>query len=198
MRTYDVQKFLMNSSLAIVMIWLQQIECKSVTEPPKRNLQNSQLEILPHKLTLRGSRARQHLLVMATQLDGSRKDVTEEAHLKSGNNSIVRVSNKGEVVGISDGSTQIVASWKSQSSRGAVTLRDSKLQRSVSFVNDVIPLLTRAGCNQGTCHGAGSEVNPRLRFSARMASRTSGLLADWPLVLLENLGFHAVWGSSGQ
>src|SRR6185503_5368450 len=27
-------------------------------------------------------------------------------------------------------------------------------QRPISFVNDVIPVLTRAGCNSGTCHGA--------------------------------------------
>src|SRR5205823_3888078 len=28
-----------------------------------------------------------------------------------------------------------------------------------SFVNDVIPVLTRAGCNQGTCHGAAAGKN---------------------------------------
>ena len=27
-------------------------------------------------------------------------------------------------------------------------------QKPVSFLNDVIPALTRAGCNQGACHGA--------------------------------------------
>lgn len=30
----------------------------------------------------------------------------------------------------------------------------STAQKPVSFVNDVIPVLTRAGCNQGICHGA--------------------------------------------
>lgn len=28
------------------------------------------------------------------------------------------------------------------------------VQKPISFVNDVIPVLTRAGCNQGICHGA--------------------------------------------
>src|SRR2546421_4357495 len=33
------------------------------------------------------------------------------------------------------------------------------IQRPISFVNDVIPALTRAGCNQGTCHGAAAGKN---------------------------------------
>lgn len=31
--------------------------------------------------------------------------------------------------------------------------------RPISFVNDVVPVLTRAGCNQGTCHGAAAGKN---------------------------------------
>src|SRR5258708_35621902 len=30
---------------------------------------------------------------------------------------------------------------------------------TVSFVNDVVPVLTRAGCNAGTCHGAAAGKN---------------------------------------
>ena len=29
----------------------------------------------------------------------------------------------------------------------------------VSFTNDVVPVLTRVGCNQGTCHGAAAGKN---------------------------------------
>ena len=32
-------------------------------------------------------------------------------------------------------------------------------QKPVSFVNDVIPALTRTGCNMGTCHGAAAGKN---------------------------------------
>src|SRR5437764_2273701 len=31
--------------------------------------------------------------------------------------------------------------------------------KTPSFVNEVIPLLTRMGCNQGSCHGKGSGQN---------------------------------------
>jgi hypothetical protein len=34
----------------------------------------------------------------------------------------------------------------------AVTLAASAAERSVSFINDVVPILTKAGCNTGACH----------------------------------------------
>src|SRR5437763_9181526 len=41
-----------------------------------------------------------------------------------------------------------------------------------SFVNEVVPLLTRHGCNQGACHGKGSGQNG-FRLSLR------GYAPDW-------------------
>src|SRR5262245_56162495 len=41
-----------------------------------------------------------------------------------------------------------------------------------SFVNEVVPLLTRQGCNQGACHGKGSGQNG-FRLSLR------GYAPDW-------------------
>jgi hypothetical protein len=35
----------------------------------------------------------------------------------------------------------------------------SSAQKPVSFLNDVVPVLTRAGCNQGICHGAAAGKN---------------------------------------
>ncbi|MBP88526.1 MAG: S-layer protein [Planctomycetaceae bacterium] len=36
---------------------------------------------------------------------------------------------------------------------GALSASAGELERTVSFVNDVIPVLTKAGCNAGGCHG---------------------------------------------
>src|SRR3954467_3465726 len=32
-------------------------------------------------------------------------------------------------------------------------------EKAPSFLNEVVPLLTRAGCNQGACHGKGAGQN---------------------------------------
>lgn len=41
-----------------------------------------------------------------------------------------------------------------------------------SFLNDVVPVLTRTGCNQGSCHGKGSGQNGfRLSLAAMPPNR---------------------------
>ena len=40
-----------------------------------------------------------------------------------------------------------------------VAVREARAERPPAFVNDVLPLLTRLGCNQGACHGKGSGQN---------------------------------------
>ena len=75
------------------------------------------------------------------------------------------------------------------------------LKPRISFVNDVIPVLTRAGCNQGACHGAAAGKNgfrlslrgyaPELDFAsiAREASgrRVSRLHPERSLLLRKPL-----------
>src|SRR6266542_7052194 len=34
------------------------------------------------------------------------------------------------------------------------TIQDPKSAPPVSFINDVVPVLTKAGCNAGACHGS--------------------------------------------
>ena len=84
--------------------------------------------------------------------------------------------------------------------------------RPISFVNDVVPVLTRAGCNAGTCHGAAVGKNgfklslrgyaPELDHFAlthqslgRRVSRTSpeqSLLLRKPLMELPHMGGMAI------
>ena len=40
-----------------------------------------------------------------------------------------------------------------------ITVRDTTARRPPSFLNDVEPLFTRLGCNQGSCHGKGAGQN---------------------------------------
>ena len=35
-----------------------------------------------------------------------------------------------------------------------VKVRHAAAEVPISFVCDIVPLLTKAGCNQGACHGA--------------------------------------------
>ena len=48
--------------------------------------------------------------------------------------------------------------WLASHVRASEVVKHSQ-DRPVSFVNEVIPVLTRAGCNMGTCHGAAAGKN---------------------------------------
>ncbi len=55
--------------------------------------------------------------------------------------------------------------------------------RPPSFVNDVMPILTRFGCNQGACHGKGAGQN-----GFRLSLRGYAPEWDYPWITREYLG----------
>jgi hypothetical protein len=134
--------------------------------------QPARLVVQPTSIELHGPRDRHHILVTAVAADGAQTDVTGQAAFRSEQPGIVTVSAGGECLGRGDGSAQVVVTYKGLSARVAVTVRESGRARPPSFVNDVIPLLTRLGCNQGACHGKAAGQNG-FRLSLR------GYAPDW-------------------
>lgn len=112
------------------------------------------LEALPSVVTLAGPRASQRLLVTALFPDGTRRDVTDSARFESATPRIATVSSDGEVLPRSDGRTRIVVRWSGRFAEVPAAVRGAHAEAPVSFVNEVVPLFSRLGCSQGTCHGA--------------------------------------------
>ena len=133
------------------------------TAAPKRAA--ARLEIVPASVRLDGPRGRpgaaQRLLVTAVLPDGSRRDVTGEAVFVSGAPKVVAVSRTGEVTAAADGRGTVRASWKGvpglstpASANVEISASGTKRALQVSFVDDVVPVLSRVGCSSGACHGA--------------------------------------------
>ncbi len=53
-----------------------------------------------------------------------------------------------------DGKTSLKVEWNKLNSDASIEVVDSAKSRPVSFTLDVLPILTRSGCNNGSCHGA--------------------------------------------
>jgi hypothetical protein len=130
------------------------------------------LVIQPSSLELYGPEARHRILVTAVEADGAPADVTGQASYRSEQPAVVTVTADGECRGRGDGAGQLLVTYKGLSARVPVRVRESGLARPPSFVNDVIPLLTRLGCNQGACHGKSAGQNG-FRLSLR------GYAPDW-------------------
>ncbi len=110
------------------------------------------LTLTPKDLTLRGHDDRQRLVVTGT-VNGRPVDLTRKATFRCESQDVAHVSTDGVVTPVGDGTATVTATVDGQSATANVKVIDGAKQRPVTFERDVIPILTRAGCNAGACHG---------------------------------------------
>ncbi len=90
--------------------------------------------------------------------DGDR-DVTRAASYASANPTVARVDEKGYVTPTGDGTTTIVVQRGADRLDVRVSVSGFGRGRSVDFRTEVVPLLSKLGCNSGGCHGKASGQN---------------------------------------
>lgn len=111
------------------------------------------IAILPPSVELTGPEARQQLAVEAT-VDGYQEDWTKGTEWSSSDSKIVTVDGNGLIRPAGDGEARITARAKGAAAAITVRVKDARAPFAWSFRNDVIPVMTKMGCNQGACHGA--------------------------------------------
>jgi len=112
------------------------------------------LDASPAKVVLTGPYAESRLLVEGIMKSGSRRDMSGAAGLKVADAKIAEIDDSGIVRGKHDGSTWVSGTIKGRSVRVPVVVSGFAHPTAPRFLNDVEPILTRAGCNMGACHGA--------------------------------------------
>jgi len=113
----------------------------------------------PSSIELTGAQSRHRLLVTAVDGQGRVSDVTTVAQFISKQATIATVDASGECLAVSDGDAEIAVNYNGDTLVVPVKVRDAAKVQPPSFLNDVQPILTRAGCNQGACHGKGAGQN---------------------------------------
>lgn len=111
-----------------------------------------ELATIPAKLDLRGPRDARKVLVLGKTATGDLVDLTLTAEVKPAD-SVAVLDAEGYVAPKADGSgvVNITAGGKSI----AVPLTVSGVgPKPISFTREVMPVMSKLGCNQGTCHGA--------------------------------------------
>ncbi|MEM7456723.1 MAG: DUF1549 domain-containing protein [Planctomycetota bacterium] len=111
-----------------------------------------QLLVSPETIELTRPVDYSQLVIQAVMSDGSTLDVTSRANLAYDEN-LVRVDG-GFVQAVRDGSTEIKIHLGGQSTSVPVSVGVESSDYSPDFVQDINPVLTRLGCNAGTCHGS--------------------------------------------
>src|SRR5712692_6997857 len=123
------------------------------------------LEIFPAEVTLRGSRATQQFVAIATYADGSERDVTADAEWSISRPALVKLVGAARLAGVANGHLTFRAAVSGARSQSAVRIEGSEMPRRFSFARDIGSILTKRGCNGVACHG-GVKGRGGLKLSA--------------------------------
>src|SRR5262249_47512433 len=129
-------------------------------QPAARDLVKLEsLSILPEKVTLTGADRVQQLLVTGRTVDGGLRDVTASVRFQVSDPQVLRVREGGVIIPLANGTTTVTADMEEKSVVCSVTVKGMERDQPINFANDIVPLLTKAGCNNGECHGKSGGQN---------------------------------------
>jgi hypothetical protein len=120
-------------------------------EPPRSVL--ARLVVYPESVRLDGPRDEQRLGVLGEYGDGRAWDLSRTAAFASSDPKVA-VIDRGAVRPVGDGQATVTVVAGGQTKTVAVQVAKSGIEKPVEFTREIVPILTKAGCNQGACHGA--------------------------------------------
>ena len=115
--------------------------------------QAAQLRVLPEKLDLTGRDPTHGVVVLLTADDGKVTDVTRRASYNTSASQTVAVDARGQATAAADGQAMLTVQLDALSAQVPVQVTAFADKAAPSFKQDVLPILTRSGCNMGGCHG---------------------------------------------
>lgn len=111
------------------------------------------------ELILRGRNARRQLIVTGVFSSGQRHDMTHNVTFSVDNPNVLKVAADGLVTPLADGQANVTATAGNLTVTTQLVLERCNDELPVNFVNEVVPLFTRLGCNTGGCHGKSDGQN---------------------------------------
>ena len=149
-------RFLLKLSLAAVFAATSLVAAARGSESPR------EFVVEPESVELVGNFARAQLLVSGADRSGSASerspDLTSQASFGSSNGNVVRVDPHGTLYAIGNGAAEVVVTLKTagvvRSARVPVTVKGVAGSPSVSYSCDIVPIISKAGCNMGACHAS--------------------------------------------
>ena len=139
------------------MIWKALVAAFLLTSPCVAQSPSS-IDILPDGVTLSGPQSSHRLIVQGRFADGSERDLTANAAFEASNPKVVNMDN-GVLRPLANGRTRLTAEVAGVSASVEITVENYQAPFVPSFLNDVQPVLTKAGCNSGACHGSEAGKN---------------------------------------
>lgn len=129
-----------------------------------------EIRVEPASLTLNDARDARRVLVSGRTAEGSWVDVTSLAQFEE-NSDAVDIDEHGYFIAKAKGEATVEVYAAGRKAEFSVVAKSAEVP-AIRFVRDVMPVLSKLGCNAGTCHGAAQGKNG-FRLSLR------GYDPDW-------------------
>lgn len=109
--------------------------------------------------TLEGRNSRKQLIVTGVFTSGQRHDFTHKVKYSVDKPDVLTIDDLGLVTPLSDGDATITATAMGKTVQLLIKTNRCDTELAVNFVDEVVPLFTRMGCNAGGCHGKSDGQN---------------------------------------
>jgi hypothetical protein len=113
----------------------------------------TKLRAVPDSIVLDRPEASQQILVSRRDTDGRTIDVTRRASYRLRPAGIAAIDALGLIVPVADGDAILTIDETGRILDVPVMVRGLKGCRPLDFDTEIVPILTKARCNSGTCHG---------------------------------------------
>ena len=111
------------------------------------------LEVNPQSVTLDNPFAYSQVVTMAKLNNGQIIDATRNAKVEVQGDA-VKISKSGLIEPIKDGNAILNFEVNGQKASVSVQVSGQAKKFNPDYVRDIMPVVSRMGCNQGTCHGS--------------------------------------------
>jgi len=115
-------------------------------------------EIVPNRAKLVGNFAQAQLLVrdLQTASDDSarRADLTRKAVYGSTDPSVVTASPAGRITAVANGQAKVTVIFEGHTRAINVDVTGVETEPQINFVRQIVPILSKAGCNAAACHAS--------------------------------------------
>ncbi len=159
------------------------------------------IEAFPKNVALETAADFHRLIVIAHFKDASTHDITAQSKLTLADHSLAHLLGTA-LTPKKDGATSLRIDYRGLTTEVPVTVKDAEKPRPISFQLDVMPVLTAAGCNTGSCHGSArgqdgfhlslfgyDPKGDHFRLTTEMAGRRINLaLPEESLMLTKSIG----------
>ncbi len=138
---------------------LAAVEARADDLPPYGTGTLLEISVEPESITLDGKDDRQQLIITGHYENGGLRDLTSAAALRVTDEKIARLVERTSIVPVGDGAATLSIDVDGIKATSQVTVTRAEHGLPINFANEIVPILTKLGCNAGSCHGKSAGQN---------------------------------------